>query len=73
MIYMKNLENLKAECLSCEKCELHKTRTNVGFGDGPPDAGILFVGEGPGEQEDLSGKPFVGRGGKLVKSNMVYT
>ncbi len=52
--------------MSCEKCELHKTRTNVVFGDGPPDAGILFVGEGPGEQEDLSGKPFVGRGGKLL-------
>lgn len=57
------LENL---CKSCTKCGLCQTRTNVVFGVGPKDADILFVGEGPGEQEDLQGEPFVGAAGKLL-------
>lgn len=57
------LENL---CKSCTKCVLCQTRTNVVFGVGPKDADILFVGEGPGEQEDLQGEPFVGAAGKLL-------
>ena len=52
---MQELNLLKERCLACQKCDLHKTRTNVVFGYGPPDAQIMFVGEGPGEQEDLSG------------------
>jgi uracil-DNA glycosylase family 4 len=59
-------ELLKSECASCKKCELHKKRTNVVFGRGSEDADILFIGEGPGEDEDREGKPFVGRAGKLL-------
>ena len=50
----------------CEKCELSKTRTNFVFGTGNPNADIVFVGEAPGKEEDLQGKPFVGRSGKLL-------
>lgn len=47
-------------------CPLGETRTNLVFGVGKPDAQVLFIGEGPGENEDLQGEPFVGRGGKLL-------
>jgi len=57
---------LKAACLACNKCRLSATRTNVVFGVGKPDAEVLFIGEGPGQQEDEQGEPFVGRGGKLL-------
>ena len=57
---------LKAACEACEACELCKTRTNCVFGVGNKNADILFVGEAPGEQEDLSGTPFVGRAGQLL-------
>ena len=57
---------LKNACNSCRNCNLCKTRTNVVFGVGPEDADIVFVGEGPGEQEDLKGEPFVGAAGKLL-------
>ncbi|MBE6790311.1 MAG: uracil-DNA glycosylase [Clostridia bacterium] len=60
------MEDLRQECLKCQKCPLHETRTNVVFGVGKPDAKILFIGEAPGENEDLQGEPFVGRGGKLL-------
>jgi len=50
----------------CIKCRLSETRTNTVFGEGDPDARIFFVGEGPGENEDLSGRPFVGRAGQLL-------
>lgn len=60
------LSELKNECLKCEKCELCKTRTNVVFGVGNSEAEILFVGEGPGETEDLQGEPFVGKAGQLL-------
>lgn len=63
---MPSWETLKAECLACRKCPLCETRHNVVFGDGNPDSGVLFIGEGPGEQEDLQGIPFVGRAGKLL-------
>lgn len=59
-------EKLKCECLKCTKCDLCKDRTNVVFGYGNPLAEVMFIGEGPGEQEDLQGKPFVGRSGKLL-------
>jgi len=62
----KEWEILKNECMSCQKCELCKTRTNVVFGMGNPKARLLFIGEGPGETEDLTGLPFVGRSGKLL-------
>lgn len=57
---------LKAKCMQCDKCELSKTRTNVVFGYGNKNSQILFVGEGPGYHEDIQGKPFVGRSGKLL-------
>ena len=63
---MKTWEELYDECASCEKCELYKTRTNCVFGVGNREADILFVGEAPGEREDLSGTPFVGRAGQLL-------
>lgn len=59
-------EELKRDCLSCRKCELGATRTKLVFGVGREDAEVLFIGEGPGEQEDLRGEPFVGRAGKLL-------
>ena len=60
------LEELKRECLSCTRCGLCQGRTNVVFGVGTPDAEVMLIGEGPGEQEDLLGEPFVGRAGKLL-------
>lgn len=57
---------LHEECLQCQKCPLWETRTNVVFGVGNPDSPILIIGEGPGEQEDLQGEPFVGAAGKLL-------
>ncbi len=63
---MTELEKLRADCLGCERCQLCETRTNVVFGVGPEDARVMFIGEGPGENEDLQGEPFVGRAGKLL-------
>lgn len=60
------LEQLQEQCLVCRQCPLCETRTQVVFGVGNPQAPILFVGEGPGEQEDLQGFPFVGPAGKLL-------
>ena len=59
-------ELLEKECLNCKECALCETRTNVVFGDGSRNAEILFVGEGPGANEDEQGLPFVGRAGKLL-------
>lgn len=59
-------ETLEKTCATCEKCPLAATRTNCVFGTGSKEADILFVGEAPGEQEDLSGTPFVGRAGQLL-------
>lgn len=57
---------LEQACLRCERCGLCRTRRNVVFGTGARDAEVLFVGEGPGEQEDLRGEPFVGPAGHLL-------
>lgn len=59
-------EDLKRDCLGCQKCKLCETRNNVVFGVGNKNAEILFIGEGPGENEDLQGEPFVGKGGMLL-------
>jgi len=59
-------EELKKECLSCTKCELSKTRTNVVIGRGNINADLMLIGEGPGRQEDFQGLPFVGAAGKLL-------
>ena len=63
---MQQWEALQSTCLTCRNCELCQTRTNVVFGVGNTRADVMFVGEGPGEQEDLKGEPFVGPAGKLL-------
>ena len=66
-----NWEELKNACANCQKCELCQTRTNVVVGVGTPDAEVMFIGEGPGENEDLQGEPFVGRGGQLLDKMLI--
>lgn len=61
-----NWQSLQADCLQCRKCPLWETRRNVVFGVGPQDADVLFIGEGPGEQEDRTGVPFVGKAGQFL-------
>lgn len=61
-----NFSELKENCVNCRKCGLCETRNNVVVGVGNENADVLFIGEGPGENEDLQGEPFVGRGGKLL-------
>ena len=63
---MLTWEELKTACANCTRCGLCETRHNVVFGIGNENADILFIGEGPGEQEDLQGIPFVGPAGKLL-------
>lgn len=60
------LESLKTEVLTCRRCDLHSTRRNVVFGSGNPLARLMFIGEAPGEDEDIQGLPFVGRAGQLL-------
>ncbi|MDQ6909212.1 MAG: uracil-DNA glycosylase [Actinomycetota bacterium] len=63
---MPSLAEVEREALVCVRCPLAEKRKNVVFGVGDPTADLMFVGEGPGEQEDLQGEPFVGRSGKLL-------
>ena len=58
-------EELENNCKACARCPLHETRTNCVFGVGNQNADLMFIGEAPGENEDLTGEPFVGRAGKL--------
>ena len=60
------LETVRAELGECTRCPLHETRHNIVFGEGDPNARLMFVGEGPGADEDKTGKPFVGKAGKLL-------
>lgn len=60
------LDELEIECKQCRKCQLCEGRTNLVFGIGKKDADIMLIGEGPGENEDLQGQPFVGRSGQLL-------
>jgi len=60
------LEQLRVTAATCTRCPLAEGRTQVVFGVGSPTADLLFVGEGPGREEDLAGEPFVGRSGKLL-------
>lgn len=63
---LQDLEQLRLLALACEKCKLCQTRTTVVFGEGDPDARVMFVGEAPGQREDETGRPFVGRAGQLL-------
>ncbi len=62
----EKLKNLYDNCKECRGCPLHETRTNCVFGKGNVNAKVMFVGEAPGENEDLQGIPFVGRAGQLL-------
>lgn len=70
---MKDWDALYEECIHCQKCGLAETRTNVVFGEGARDAEVMFIGEGPGEQEDRTGRPFVGRAGQLLDDMLAMT
>ncbi len=63
---MVNLDELAAEAAGCTRCPLAEGRTNVVFGEGDPGAGLLVIGEAPGRDEDVQGRPFVGRSGQLL-------
>ena len=67
---MLQWDELKERCQSCQNCGLCEKRRNVVFGVGREDADVMFVGEGPGEQEDIQGEPFVGAAGKLLDDMM---
>ena len=62
----EELEAVRKKCLSCEKCALCKTRTNLVFSDGLPNPKLMLIGEAPGYNEDMQGKPFVGKAGQLL-------
>lgn len=62
----ETLPIVRADLGECTRCKLHKTRNKIVFGDGNPKADLVFVGEGPGADEDAQGLPFVGRAGKLL-------
>ena len=67
----QQIEVLKREAIVCTKCELAQTRRNVVFGEGNPDTPLVVVGEGPGQNEDATGRPFVGRAGALLDEALV--
>ena len=62
----ETLDDIRADLGECTRCRLHKARTKLVFGVGNPNAELVFVGEGPGHDEDVQGEPFVGRAGKLL-------
>jgi DNA polymerase len=61
-----DLESIRADLGECTRCRLHENRTTIVFGEGNPGARLMFIGEGPGRDEDLQGRPFVGRAGGLL-------
>ena len=63
---LTSLEALRAFIGDCQRCKLHRGRNNLVFGEGSPHAKLVFVGEGPGREEDIIGRPFVGDAGKLL-------
>ena len=60
------LEALMASTEGCQRCKLHRNRTLLVFGEGSPQAELVFIGEGPGREEDMAGRPFVGEAGRLL-------
>lgn len=65
-VQTSSLDQIQKEIGDCHRCKLCEKRTHIVFGEGNPNARLMFVGEGPGEQEDLQGRPFVGRAGQLL-------
>lgn len=68
---MYGWRELYDHCMNCENCELSKTRNRVVFGEGNLHADIMFIGEGPGADEDRTGRPFVGRAGQLLEKGLL--
>src|SRR3954453_9535091 len=67
---LTELEVLSRQAAGCTRCRLHEGRTQVVFGNGNPDAGLMFVGEAPGFHEDKQGLPFVGQAGRLLHKRL---
>jgi DNA polymerase len=67
----RTIERLAAEAAACQDCDLYRNATRTVFGEGPPDANVVLMGEVPGDKEDLSGRPFVGPAGKLLDEAML--
>jgi len=63
----QQMEEIREKGLGCTDCRLSETRTKVVFGEGNPEAKLVLVGEGPGDNEDKTGRPFVGRAGRLLE------
>jgi DNA polymerase len=63
----REMRQVREEVVDCKRCDLWRTRSNPVFGEGPVDADVMFVGEAPGHNEDLQGKPFVGKAGGLFE------
>ena len=63
---IEQLEQVREKCLSCQKCQLGKTRTNIVFSGGVPNHKLMLIGEAPGYYEDKKGEPFVGKAGQLL-------
>ena len=68
----ETMEALRQAALGCQGCKLCQTRHNVVFGAGNPQSQVMFIGEGPGENEDLQGEPFVGRAGQLLDKMLAH-
>jgi uracil-DNA glycosylase family 4 len=62
------LKEIREEMEGCQRCKLGRGRTNLVFGEGPPNAALMFIGEAPGEEEDRQGRPFVGAAGQLLNN-----
>jgi len=60
------LAEVRKELGDCQRCKLHRTRRTIVFGEGNPKAALMFIGEGPGYDEDVQGRPFVGKAGQLL-------
>ena len=63
---IESFEELENQIKDCTKCKLHQNRTNIVLGCGNRNAKVMFIGEGPGADEDIQGEPFVGKAGKLM-------
>ncbi len=64
--HKETLEDIRSDIGDCTRCKLHHKRTHIVFGEGSPKAKLMFIGEGPGHDEDVTGRPFVGRAGQLL-------
>jgi uracil-DNA glycosylase len=71
MVLTEPLAQLRAEAATCQRCSLYAHATQTVFGEGPENARVMFVGEQPGDQEDIAGKPFVGPAGEMFNRSLV--